>query len=108
MTVEAAEATLELDAAKRARTIIRVDEGRGTLDDLNWLLARGYLVMAKEYSGRRVLRLAKTVTEWVQDPVWPERSFGWATPPAVGYVRPVRRLAVRGLRQDGTFAGRAC
>ena len=102
--MEAAETTLELNAAKRARTIIRVDAGAGTLDDLNWLLARGYLVMAKEYSGQRVLRLAKSVTEWVQDPVWPERSFGWVTEPALGYVRPVRRIAVRCRRQDGTFA----
>jgi len=74
--VEAAETTLQLDATKRACTIIRLDAGGGTLDDLNWLLARGYLLMAKEYSGRRVLRLAKTVTEWIQDPVWPERSCG--------------------------------
>ena len=102
--VEAAEMTLELDAAKRARTIIRVDAGAGTMDDLNWLLARGYLVIAKEYSGPRVLRLAKTVTEWVLDPVWSERSFGWVTEPATGYVRPVRRIAVRCRRQDGTFA----
>src|SRR6266851_4811410 len=102
--VEAAETTLELDAAKRARTIIRVDAGAGTLDDLNWLLARGYLVVAKEYSGARVLRLAKTVTEWVQDPVWSERSFGWVSEPPTGYVRPVQRIAVRCRRQDGTFA----
>lgn len=102
--VQAAETTLQLDAAKRARTIIRVDAGAGTLDDLNWLLARGYPVLAKEYSGSRVLRLAKTVTEWVQDPVWPERSFGWVSEPATGYVRPVQRIAVRCRRQDGTFA----
>src|SRR2546425_6574290 len=102
--VEAAETTLELDAAKRARTILRVDAGAGTLDDLNWLLARGSLVMAKEYSGQRVLRLAKTVTEWVQDPDWSERSFGWVTEPPTGYVRPVQRIAVRCRRQDGTFA----
>jgi hypothetical protein len=86
--VEAAETTLQLDEAKRARTIIRVDAGAGTLDDLNWLLARGYEIIAKEYSGRRVLRLAKTVTQWVQDPDWPERSFGWATEPPPGYIRP--------------------
>ena len=104
--VEAAETTLQLDAAKRARTIIRVDAGGGTRDDLNWLLARGYEIMAKEYSGQRVLRLAKTVTEWVQDPVWSERSFGWVTEQALGYVRPVRRIAVRCRRQDGTFAER--
>jgi hypothetical protein len=102
--VEAAETTLQLDAAKRARTLISVDAGAGSLDDINWLLARGYEVMAKEYSGQRVLRLAKTVVEWVQDPVWPERSFGWATSQALGYVRPVQRIAVRCRRQDGTFA----
>ena len=106
--VEAAEKTLQLDAAKRARTIIRVDAGAGTLDDINWRLSRGYEVLAKEYSGQRVLRLAKTVTEWVQDPDWSERSFGWVTEPATGYVRPVQRIAVRCRRQDGTFAGRAC
>ena len=44
--VEAAETTLHLDEAKRARTIIRVDAGSGTLDDLNWLLAGGYEIMA--------------------------------------------------------------
>jgi hypothetical protein len=102
--VEAAETTLQLDEAKRARTLIRVDAGAGTLDDLNWLLARGYEIMAKEYAGRRVLRLAKTVDEWVQDPVWSERSFGWVTEPPIGYVRPVQRIAVRCRRQDGTFA----
>jgi hypothetical protein len=102
--VEAAEATLELDEAKRAGTIIRVDAGGGSLDDLNWLLSRGYRVLAKEYSGSRVLRLAKTVVEWVQDPVWSERSFGWVSEPPTGYVRPVQRIAVRCRRQDGTFA----
>ena len=106
--IEAAEATLELDEAKRGRTIIRVDAGAGTVDDLNWLLSRGYEIMAKEYSGQRVLRLAKTVVEWVQDPVWSERSFGWISEPPTGYVRPLVRIAVRCRRQDGTFAGRAC
>lgn len=86
--VEAAEATLQLDEAKRTRTIIRVDAGAGTEDDLNWLLTRGYEIMAKEYSGRRIVRLSKTVKEWVQDPNWSERSFGWVSEPATGYVRP--------------------
>jgi hypothetical protein len=102
--VEAAEITLQLDEAKRRRTIIRVDAGAGTEDDLNWLLTRGYEIMAKEYSGRRVTRLCKTVQEWVQDPNWPERSFGWISEPATGYVRPVSRIAVRCRRLDGTFA----
>src|SRR5947209_5281589 len=102
--VEAAETTLQLDETKRKRTIIRVDAGAGTADDLNWLLTRGYEIMAKEYSGRRIVRLSKTVKEWVQDPNWPERSFGWVSEPATGYVRPVSRIAVRCRRIDGTFA----
>ena len=102
--VEAAETTLHLDEAKRRRTIIRVDAGAGTVDDLNWLMTQGYEIMAKEYSGRRVVRLAQTVTEWVQDPDWSERSFGWVTELASDYVRPVKRIAVRCLRQDQTFA----
>jgi len=102
--VEAAETTLHLDASTRARTIIRVDAGAGTLDDLNWLLSRGYEVVAKEYSGQRIRRLAGTVTSWVQDPDWPERSFGWVSEPPAGYVRPVQRIAVRCRRIDGTFA----
>jgi hypothetical protein len=102
--VEAAETTLHLDASTRARTIIRVDAGAGTLDDLNWLLSRGYEVVAKEYSGPRIRRLAGTVTQWVQDPDWSERSFGWVSEPPAGYVRPVQRIAVRCRRIDGTFA----
>lgn len=102
--VEAAETTLQLDEIKRARTILRVDAGAGTVDDLNWLLARGYKVVAKEYSGQRIRRLAGTVTEWIQDPNWPERSFGWVSEPGTSYVRPVQRIAVRCRRKDGTFA----
>ncbi len=60
--------------------------------------------MAKEYSGRRIVRLSKTVKEWVQDPNWSERSFGWVSEQALGYVRPVQRIAVRCRRLDGTFA----
>jgi hypothetical protein len=114
--VEAAETTLQLDAAKRARTILRVDAGAGTLDDLNWRLSRGYEIMAKEYAGRRVLRLAKTVDEWVQDPVWSERSFGWVTEPPIGYVRPGKpscralsptRRHLRLRRADLLVVGRA-
>jgi hypothetical protein len=40
--VLAAEETLALDAARRARTVIRLDAGGGTQDLINWLLKRGY------------------------------------------------------------------
>ena len=46
--VLAAEQTLQLDESKRARTIVRMDAGGGSLDDVNWLLLRGYLVHTKD------------------------------------------------------------
>ena len=40
--VEAAERVLGLDAARRRRTILRIDAGGGSLDDINRALARGH------------------------------------------------------------------
>jgi len=100
----AAEGTLQLDEEKRRRTIVRVDAGGGSLDDINWLLARGYLVHGKDYSGKQAKRLAKSVQDWYVDPHLPERQFGWVTEAPDAYVRPVKRIAVRCRQQDGEFA----
>src|SRR5713226_6918065 len=100
----AAEETLQLDEGKRRRTIVRVDAGGGSLDDVNWLLARGYLVHGKDYSGKQAKRLAKSVLDWYVDPHQPERQFGWVTEPTQAYVRPVTRSAVRCRQQTGKFA----
>jgi hypothetical protein len=101
--VEAAEQVLGLDAARRARTLIRVDAGGGSVDDLNWLLARGYPILAKEYSGKRAHKLAATVGEWVDDPQVPGRQLGWVPGDAAEYVRPVVRIAVRCPKKNGQW-----
>ena len=77
--VLAAEQTLALDEARRQRTVIRVDAGGGSVADINWLLARGYHVLAKDYSTKRAQLLADSVTEWVADPRQPERQAGLVT-----------------------------
>src|SRR6266702_3963511 len=100
----ASEETLQLNEDKRRHTIVRVDAGGGSLDDVNWLLARSYLVHCKDYSGRQAKRLAQSVQEWFVDPHQPEREFGWVTEAADAYVHPVNRIAVRCRQQDGTFA----
>jgi hypothetical protein len=41
--IRAAEKTLHLDEDKRRLTIVRMDAGGGSLDDVNWRLSRGYL-----------------------------------------------------------------
>ncbi len=101
--VEATEQVLELDAPRRARTLIRVDAGGGSVDDLNWLLGRGYQVLAKEYSGKRAHKLAATVVEWVDDPRVPGRQIGWVPGAAPEYVRPVVRVAVRCPKKNGQW-----
>ncbi len=102
--VLAAERTLDLDADKRTRTILRMDAGGGDLGDVNWALGRGYVVHCKDYSGTRAERLAASVTTWVDDPRVPGRQVGWVPLPAPEYVRPVRRLAVRCPKQNGQWA----
>jgi hypothetical protein len=102
--VLAAEETLRLDEDKRRQTIVRVDAGGGSLDDVNWLLARGYLVHCKDYSGQQAKRLANSVVDWYVDPHQPERQFGWVTEAAEAYVRPINRIAVRCRKPDDEFA----
>jgi hypothetical protein len=101
--LEAAEQTLDLDEDKRRHTIVRVDAGGGSLDDVNWMLARGYLVHTKDYSGKSATKLAKTVTQWFDDPHIPGRQFGLVTEPALCYVRPVTRIAVRYRKGNGKW-----
>jgi len=80
-----------------------VDAGGGSLDDVNWMLARGYQVHTKDYSGKSAAKLAKTVGEWFDDPHIPGRQFGLVTEPALCYVREVVRIAVRKRGRNGKW-----
>jgi hypothetical protein len=102
--VLAAEAALELDEAKRRRTILRLDGGGGSRTDVNWALWRGYAVHCKDCSTQRAEKLAASVTEWIDDPRNPGRQVGWVTEPTRAYIRPVRRIAVRCPTKAGDWA----
>jgi len=101
--LEAAEQVLELDKCKRPRTIVRVDSGGGSVEEINWLLRRDYQVHAKDYSGVRAQVLAESVREWISDPADRSRQMGWVTVPAELYCRPVRRIAVRCRKKNGQW-----
>src|SRR5262245_862933 len=101
--VEAAQQVLELDKAKRARTIVRVDAGGGSVGEINWLLEQGYLVHAKDYSGQRAHKLALSVTDWVDDPRIEGRQAGWVRTTTKAYVRELRRIAVRCRKKNGQW-----
>lgn len=101
--VQAAEHTLALDEVKRARTLLRVDAGGGSLDDVNWALSQGYQVLCKDYSGKRAGHLAASVTAWIQDPDEPGRQIGWVGEPTTEYVRDVVQIAVRKRKPNGQW-----
>ncbi len=101
--MEAAEQTLALDERKRQRTLVRLDAGGGSVDNVNWLLSQGYQVHGKDYSTSRAQRLAQSVSVWVDDPKVEGRQVGWVRLPASEYVRPVRRLAVRCRKANGQW-----
>lgn len=101
--IEAAETTLELDEAKRKRTIVRIDSGGGSVDDINWLLNKEYQVHAKDYSGVRAKALGESVTTWINDPADPSRQMGWVSAEADLYCRPVKRIAVRCRKKNGQW-----
>jgi len=98
--LEATEQTLRLDCARRARTIVRMDAGGGSVEDVNWLLRRGYQVHGKDYSGQRAQNLAQQVRVWIPDPYNPEREMGWIEETETPYCREVRRIAVRCRKQN--------
>jgi hypothetical protein len=102
--MEAAEQTLQLDERQRARTVVRIDAGGGSLDDVNWLLSRGYQLHGKEYSGKRARLLAQSVARWWDDPLVPGRQLGWVREPPSEYRRPLHRIAVRCRQQNGKWA----
>lgn len=97
-----------MDTPKRERTLVRVDAGAGSVADINWLLARGYHVLAKDYSTKRAANLAAQVTDWAVDPHDPERQIGVVPVPADDYHagpyrRSITRIAVRGRQANGQW-----
>jgi hypothetical protein len=105
--LQATEKTLDLDQApeKRSRTLIRVDSGGGSRDDINWMLSRHYRVLTKDYSTQRARKLAESVTQWTDDPLHPGRQVGLvSTPSGDDYVQPVIRIAVRCRKNNGQWA----
>jgi hypothetical protein len=100
--VALAEETLDLNDYRRSRTILRIDAGGGSLDNVNWLLSRSYQLHCKDFSGKRAAGWAATVNRWYDDPLHPGRQVGWAGPQTTpDYVRPVKRLVMRWHKRNG-------
>jgi hypothetical protein len=93
--VLAIESTLELSRKQRQRTVWRMDGGAGTDEQLCWLLARDYHVIAKGMSNYRSGHLAAQAERW--DP-WQD-AWVAEVPPPIDYGRPVRAFVKRRCKQ---------
>jgi hypothetical protein len=97
------EETLQLDAEKHSRVILRIDAGGGSVAAINEVTNRGYQIHCKDYCGMRAQKLAASVTEWVDDPREPGRQVGWVTLEPDLYAHPVRRIAARCRKKNGQW-----
>jgi hypothetical protein len=93
--------TLQLTPWQRSRTIIRLDAGGGTTQEINACLEAGYQFHGKDISTPRAKNLAESVTTWYADPHRPGRQVGLVTQPSQEYVRPVVRIALRWWTKKG-------
>jgi hypothetical protein len=94
--VLAAETVLELAPNRRKRVVWRLDGGAGSDDQVNWLLGRGYHVIAKGMSNRRAGMLAQQVTRW--DRYGEDAWVGAVTCP-VSFDRPVQMWVKRRFKE---------
>ena len=94
--VQGAENALALSAKQRKRTVWRIDGGGGSDEQLRWLLARDYHIVAKGTSNRRAEALSRQVRRWdAYQQVW----LAEVEPP-VDYGRPVQVFVKRRLKKD--------
>jgi hypothetical protein len=101
--VTATEEVLELDEDHRQCTILRIDGGGGTDEDINWMLARGYQILVKVKNWKRASVVCRSVETWYPDPKMPGREIGWVTQPHE-YDRPTRQMGIRNPKKDGTWS----
>jgi hypothetical protein len=103
--VRRAEVVLKLSHKGKERTLIRLDGGGGTKEDINWLCEEGYRFLAKLYSWRNFKPCAESVEQWTDDPRTPGRQVGRVTKAPSGYAAGVTFIAMRFLKADGTEGG---
>lgn len=101
--VHSAQGVLDLNQARRQRTLVRVDAGGGTDEDINALLADDYQIMVKVKHYKRSAKLCRSVTTWYADPKVAGRELGWVETPQA-YARATRQLAIRNRKRTGRWS----
>jgi hypothetical protein len=87
---------LRLTPKRCASTVIRLDGGLGTDDNINWLLSHEFLLLAKGYNGRRAHKLATQLTGTAWQRLDARHEFA-IIETAVRYARRTQTIALRSL-----------
>jgi hypothetical protein len=96
-TVGEIERVLKSTPEKRSRTLVRLDGGFGTDENVEWLCSRGYQLVVKGYGGGRAKKLAKSVPEedWHEGPTAGQFLAVLAGEEAPRYSRQTKTVARR-------------
>jgi hypothetical protein len=93
------EQVLPINWRNRPQTLIRLDGGFGTDDNLGWLLQQGYQLCAKGFSGKRAGAWGKNVENWIE--LEPGHRWAALAPQQLKFCRPTGTIAVRWANEDG-------
>src|SRR5689334_8987983 len=86
---------------RRQRIVLRLDGGFGTTEILNWLLSRGYQVVAKISHSGRVRKLRQTIGAW-QPTSSPGREIAAVLKPH-RFCRTTRQWVIRTPKDKGGY-----
>ena len=86
---------------RRSRIVLRLDGGFGTTEVLNWLLSRGYQVVAKISHSGRVRKLRQVLGPW-QSTSSPGRAIAAVLCPH-RFCRATRQWVIRTPREKGGY-----
>jgi Transposase DDE domain group 1 len=86
---------------RRAQIVLRLDGGFGTTEVLNWLLSRGYQVVAKISNQGRVQKLRQAIGPW-QPTSSPGREIAVVLKPH-RFCRATRQWVIRTPKEKGGY-----
>ena len=87
------ERVLPLLREERQRTLLRMDAGFGTDDNITWVLPHDYQLLVKGFSGKRAAAYARRVTMWTE--IRPNDTWIAWSPKQLVFPRPTRTAVVR-------------
>ena len=102
-TIGELERILKSCPGQRKRTLLRLDGGFGTDENIEWLCSGGYQFVAKGYGGGRAKKLARSVPEdaWHEGPTSGQSLAIVAPEEAPRYSRKTKTLLRRWFDQKG-------